>query len=149
MSRDTHCSYSWIIRWRADYRPDTPLPPLHHAFWDEMGGGGGGGRGLEGGGWWDWGWGDNGGGSGGDLGVGASGAFAAVYVPFVPGSNRVFTHVSDGGGGGGGLCSNHFDITSHTSHVTRHTSHVTRHTSHVTRDALTLARITRGPLPIS
>ena len=23
-------SYSWIIRWRADYRPDRPLPHISH-----------------------------------------------------------------------------------------------------------------------
>ena len=25
--------YSWVVRWRPDYRPDTPFPPLHHEFW--------------------------------------------------------------------------------------------------------------------
>jgi len=77
-------SYSWIIRWRADYRPDLPLPPLSHEFWD--------GKGLKGGGWWSWDWGDDGDDGVGGFGGARGGGVASVYVPFVPGFHRVFTH---------------------------------------------------------
>ena len=107
------CSYSWIIRWRADYRPDRPLPPLSHAFWDEptettrgewstsKTSEGVEKKGIFGlAGMWAGGWldddHDNGGGDGdgeGGDGERVGGGVAGVYVP--TGSNRVFIYVSD------------------------------------------------------
>lgn len=91
-------SYSWIIRWRVDYRPDKPLPHISHVFWDsglEAEEGGlrseddvfeADGRGyLAGAGWMV--------SAPGDApGDGPHSAAAAVYVPHIPGYDRVFTH---------------------------------------------------------
>ena len=92
-------SYLWIIRWRADYRPERPFPPLSHSFWDDptakrnarkSGGGtekrGGVKFGLWAGAWHD----DTEHEDGGD---GDGDDIARVYVPFVPGFKSIFSHV--------------------------------------------------------
>jgi hypothetical protein len=91
-------SYLWIVRWRADYRPESPFPPLSHSFWDDptakydprKSKGRTQKRGMKFG-LWAGAWND-------DLvheddDDRYDGDIAGVYVPFVPGFNRAFTHV--------------------------------------------------------
>ena len=105
-------SYLWIVRWRADYRPELPFPPLSNSFWDDPAAKQcssesesraekrGMKIGLWAGAWHE------------DDDDDSCGDIAGVYVPFVPGFNRVFTHVRNSAMKGTG-----FRVTNHPTEV--------------------------------